>query len=50
MPADAWLLLLTSVGLGLAVELVYMRARRREGEEGRAGQNGGEHNREDGHP
>lgn len=36
MPADAWFLLIASVGLGLGVELVYMRARRREGREERA--------------
>ena len=27
MPADAWLLLVLSVGLGLGLELLYMRAR-----------------------
>ncbi|MDX1493139.1 MAG: hypothetical protein R3253_03625 [Longimicrobiales bacterium] len=31
MPLDAWLLLLASVGLGLGLELAYMRARRRDG-------------------
>lgn len=29
MPFDAWLLLIASVGLGLALEIAFMRARRR---------------------
>ena len=33
MPFDAWLLLLASVGLGLLLEVVVMRARRRGGAE-----------------
>ncbi|MBT8489309.1 MAG: hypothetical protein HKO77_06160 [Gemmatimonadetes bacterium] len=56
MPADAWLLLIVSVGLGLGVELVYMRARRRDGHMGRRGdtrrrgRSGDERTREDRHP
>ena len=42
LPLDAWLLILASVGLGLAIELVFLKAqwsRRRPGE-GRPGQGG----------
>ncbi len=31
MPLDAWILLLLSVGLGLGLEVVFLRARRRSG-------------------
>lgn len=30
MPLDAWVLLVVSIGLGLGIELAYMRARLRE--------------------
>jgi hypothetical protein len=30
MPFDAWLLLVVSVGLGLGLEIIFMRARRRD--------------------
>jgi len=30
MPLDAWLLLIVAVGLGLAIELAFTLARRRE--------------------
>ncbi len=30
MPLDAWLLLIVSVGLGLGLEVAFMRARRRD--------------------
>ena len=30
LPIDAWILLFVSVGLGLGLELAFMRARRRD--------------------
>jgi hypothetical protein len=30
MPLDAWVLLVVSIGLGLGLELAFMRAQRRE--------------------
>ena len=31
MPLDAWILLVVSVGLGLALEILYVRAQRARG-------------------
>jgi hypothetical protein len=30
MPLDAWILLVVSIGLGLGLEMAFMRARRRD--------------------
>lgn len=44
LPLDSWLLILVSVGLGMAIELVFLKAqwsRRRPPGEGRSGLGGG---------